>query len=121
MPENYKGPVLAPVAELKKIVLVKRPHRSLTYQLDGTIDVVIQRLIELKESTPEGCSLELNFEKVYGCWGDDDTWEVALYDRRIETDQECRIRIQQERQQQINVRAHKMAQLEQLKKELGEE
>lgn len=121
MPEHYKGPVKAPVAGVKKIVLVKREHKSLTYQLDGTIDAVIQRLMDLKASTPEGSSLELNFEKVYGCWGDDDTWEVALYDRRIETDNECRIRLQQEEQSVQSTLALKRAQLEQLKKELGEE
>lgn len=52
MPEHYKGPVLAPVAGLKKIKLVKRQHCSLSYQLYGTIDDVIQRLMNLKDVTP---------------------------------------------------------------------
>lgn len=121
MPEHYKGPVKAPIAGLKKIILVKRQHKSLTYELDGSIDDVIQRLINLKSSTPEGCSLELQFEKVYGMYGDDDYHEVALYDRRIETDQECRIRLQQEEQRVQSALAQKRAMLEQLRKELGED
>ena len=121
MPEHYKEPVKAPDSKQKKEVIVKRKHAGLSYQLDGKIDAVIQRLIDLKDSTPEGSSLELNFEKVYDSWGDDYTYEVALYDRRIETDEECRIRLQQEKHRVQSSLAHKRAQLEQLKKELGVE
>lgn len=119
MPEHYNKPVKAPDAELKKEVLIKREYAVLTWQLDGKIDEVIQRLVDLKESTAEGCSLELSFEKVYGMW-DEDTWNLALYDRRMETDQECRIRLQKEDERVESELARKRAQLEQLKKELGE-
>lgn len=121
MSEHYKGPVKAPDSKQKKEVLVKRKHAGLSYQLDGKIADVIQRLIDLKDSTPEGSELELNFEKVYGRWGDDDTYEVALYDRRIETDEECRIRLQKEKHRVQSDLARKRAQLEHLKKELGED
>lgn len=121
MYDNYTGPPKAPDASLKKVIRVKRDYQSFTYSLDGTVDEVIQRLQELKSEVEEGSNLHLSFEKVYGQWGDDDSYEVALYDERIETDQECRIRLQNAEQAVKDKRATQMAQLAHLKKELGED
>lgn len=120
MHDNYTGPPKAPALESKIKLRLERKYEGLTYQLDGTVDEVIHRLQELKDNTEEGSTLHLNFEKVYGEYGDDDTWEVKLYDERIETDQECRIRMNKEEQAVRTTRALKLAQLAQLKKELGE-
>lgn len=122
MPEHYKGPVKAPAPELKKVVMVQRKHQSLTCALSGTVDEVIARLEKLRDTTPEGCVLKLNWENVYAQYpGDEDSQEVMLYDERLETDEECRIRLQQEEHHVQSVLAQKRAQLEQLKKDLGED
>ena len=99
----------------------ERKFKGLTYQLDGTVDEVILRLQDLKDKTEEGTTLHLSFEKVFGQWGDDDTWEVKLYDERLETEKERLSRLQREEQSIVVARANKMVQLAQLKKELGED
>lgn len=121
MYDNYTGPPKAPDQKDKIKLRIERMYAGLTYQLDGTVDEVIQHLQNEKDCTEEGSTLHLSFEKVYGQWGDDDTWEVKLYDERLETDQECRIRMQNEKLSLVQARATKMAQLAQLKKELGED
>lgn len=121
MPEHYKGPPKAPAENLKKMVLIERRHQGLTCQLNGTVDEVVARLIKLRDGTPKGSILILSWETVFAQYpGDEDSQELKLYDERLETDDECRIRLQKEEQRVQSNLAHKRAQLEQLKKELGE-
>lgn len=106
----------------KKIVDVKREHAKLTYELCGTIDEVIERLIQLKSTQKEGEVLVLEYETEYAGYGygDSDRQQVNLYDRRLETDEEYQIRLDKEAAAKEQSIARKRAQLEALKKELGE-
>lgn len=104
----------------KKIIAVERKYESLTYELCGTIDEVIERLVQLKATQKEGETLVLEYETEYGSYGDSDRQVVSLYDHRLETDEEYQVRLQKEEEiKQQNI-SRKRAQLEQLKKELGE-
>lgn len=104
----------------KKIVDVKRKYAELTYELCGTIDEVIERLVQLKSTQKEGETLVLEYETEYGSYGDSDRQQVNLYDRRLETDEEYQIRLDKEAVAKEQSIARKRAQLEALKKELGE-
>lgn len=104
----------------KQMVKIKRKYEELTYELCGTIDQVIERLVKLKDTQKEGETLYLEYETMYGTYGDSDYQVVNLYDSRLETDEEYQLRLQREdeiKQQDIS---RKRAQLEKLKKELGE-
>jgi len=105
----------------KKVIDVLRKHQEWTSEIDGTIDEVIARLQKLKESTPVGSILILQYETEYGQWGDDDRQVIRLYDRRLETDQEYDERMTKEALAEIQRLDQKRAQLAALKKELGEE
>lgn len=104
----------------KKIVDVKRKYMELTYELSGTIDKVIERLIQLKSTQKADEVLILEYETEYGCYGDSDRQVVNLYDRRVETDVEYEARLQKEEELERQTLSRKRTQLEQLKKELGE-
>lgn len=106
---------------MKEIIDVKRKFLELTYELSGTVDDVIAMLQRLKEQTPEGSTLILKYETDYGSYGDRDRDVVYLFDRRIETDQEYRNRLDTERLNAERTRQQKLDQLAKLKKELGEE
>jgi len=104
----------------KKIVDVRRQYQYLTSELSGTIDEVIAYLQKLKvECQTEGSTLVLEWETEYD-YGCDDRQQVNLYDRRLETDEEYQTRIDREAVEKERVIARKRAQLEALKKELGE-
>jgi len=106
----------------KRMVMVLREHQHLTGDdLSGTIDDVIERLQELKRSynVPDS-TLVLEWETEYGSYGDSDREQVNLYDRRLETDEEYAARTRLEKEQVHAMLQHKRAQLEALKKELGE-
>ena len=104
----------------KKTVDIKRKCMELTYELSGTIDEVVERLIELKATQKADEVLILEYETEYGCYGDSDRQVVNLYDRRAETDIEYETRLQKEEElDRLNL-LRKRTQLEQLKKELGE-
>lgn len=106
----------------KKIVLVPYKHESLTYELSGTVDEVIARLKEAKERLQtEDSVLVLEYEVEHGYYEESDRNVVNLYARRLETDEEYQTRLEQEKVADENRLASKRAQLEQLKKELGEE
>lgn len=105
----------------KKVLDVLRKYESLTYNLSGTVDEVIERLQELKkECYVEGATLVLEYETEYGSYGDPDRQVVNLYDRRLETDEEYAARLETERLLKERTLESKRAQLEALKKELGE-
>lgn len=104
-----------------KIVDVQRKYEYLTSELSGPIDEVIKMLQELKERTQkEGSILVLEYETEYGSYGDSDRQQVNLYDRRLETDEEYQARLEKEASDKQRSLAYKRAQLESLKKELGE-
>ena len=104
----------------KKTVNVLRKYEALTYQLCGTIESVIKYLVELKATQKEGETLVLEYETEYGSYGDSDRDVVNLYDRRLETDEEYEQRLQKAEEIKQQNLSRKRAQLEQLKKELGE-
>ena len=105
----------------KKTILV-RTDKYLTYEFDDTIDGVIQRLKQLKEAyQTEDNILMLEYETGYGSYGDSDRQQVNLYIKRLETDEEYEARKKEEQSQEEKRLTYKRAQLEQLKKELGEE
>jgi hypothetical protein len=104
----------------KKVIDVLRKYSALTYQLNGTVDEVIQHLQELKESVVEGSELILEYELEYGSYGDADRHVINLYDRRLETDEEYADRTKKEAVASERALNNKRRQLEQLKKELGE-
>lgn len=105
----------------KKVIDVLRKHQELTSDLSGTIDEVIERLTRLKEGNPYNSVIVLEYETEHGCWGDSDRQVVNIYDRRIETEDEYTIRLLKEKDERDRSMAFKRAQLEALKKELGEE
>lgn len=106
----------------KKTVLVPYKYESLTYELCGTVDEVITRLKEAKERLQtEDSVLVLEYETKYGSYEDSDRQVVNLYARRLETDEEYRTRLEQEKAAEEKCLASRRAQLEQLKKELGED
>lgn len=105
----------------KKMVKIKRKYEGLTYELCGTIDQVIELLIKLKDTQKEGETLYLEYETVYGSYGDSDSQVVNLYDSRLETDEEYQLRLQREEEIKQQDISRKRAQLEKLKKELGED
>ena len=86
----------------KKIIDVEREYSTLTYEFDGTVDHVISMLKELNDATPEGNTLILNYETEYGYYGDSDRQVVKLYDRRLETDDEYKMRLAQEAEEKEN-------------------
>lgn len=104
----------------KKIIDVKRKHQELSYDLSGTVDEVIAVLQRLKDKAPEGAEVILNYDTDYGSYGDRDRDVVFVYDRRLETDIEYGERLAQESLRADQQLAQKRAQLEALKKELGE-
>lgn len=104
----------------KKTVDIKRKCMELTYELSGTVDKVIERLIQLKSTQKADEVLILEYETEYGCYGDSDRQVVNLYDRRVETDEEYEARLQKEEELERQNLSRKRIQLEQLKKELGE-
>lgn len=103
----------------KKFVDIQREWDRLRYELDGTVDDVIEMLQQRKDQTPEGCTLILSYEKVYDY--DNEYNAVILYHRRLETDEEYKMRLAQEAEEKENRMRVKRAQLEALKKELGED
>lgn len=105
----------------KKIIDVQRKYEYLTSELSGTIDDVIQRLQKLKAAQKEGSVLVLEYETEYGSYGDSDRQQVNLYDRRLETDEEYQERLNKEAGEKRRQLKFKRAQLEALKKELGED
>jgi hypothetical protein len=105
----------------KKVIDVLRKYQDLTYDLSGPIDEVIERLTRLKEENTIDSVIILEYETQYGSWGDSDRQVVNVYDRRIETDEEYAERLTKEKDERDRVLAFKRAQLETLKKELGEE
>jgi hypothetical protein len=105
----------------KKMVKIKRKYEQLTYELCGTVDQVIERLVKLKDTQKEGETLYLEYETVYGTYGDADCQVVNLYDNRLETDEEYQLRLQREEEIKQQDISRKRAQLEKLKKELGED
>lgn len=105
----------------KRIVRVQRKHEELSYEFDGTVDAAILMLRRLKAETPEGATLYLSYETEYGTYGDPDRQKIFLYDQRMETDEEYDIRLAEEHLAREGKIAQKRAQLERLKKELGEE
>lgn len=103
----------------KKIVDVRRQYQYLTSELSGTIDEVITYLQKLKaDCQTEGSTLVLEWETEYDY--ERDRQQVNLYDRRLETDEEYQTRIELEAAQKERDLSRKRAQLEALKKELGE-
>lgn len=105
----------------KKVLDVKRKHHELSYQLSGPIGDVIAMLQRLKDETPEGSELILNYDTDYGYYGDGDRQVVFLYDRRLETDDEYEARLTKENDDKEKRLKEKRDQLARLKKELGEE
>lgn len=103
----------------KKIVEIERKYEELRSELSGTVDQVIELLQQHKLNTPEGSTLILSFEEVYD-YGDS-YHAVKLYDRRLETDEEYKMRLAQEAEEKENRMIAKRAQLLALKKELGED
>lgn len=103
----------------KKTIDVERVYQGLRSELSGTVDEIIEMLNKRKLETPDGATLILSFETVYSY--NEPYEEVKLYDRRLETDEEYNTRIAQEAEEKENRMRVKRAQLEALKKELGEE
>lgn len=106
----------------KKVIDVKREHQELSYELSGSIGDVIAMMQRLKDETPEGSELILNYDTDYGQWpGDSDRNVVFMYDRRLETDEEYEARLTKENDDKEKRLKEKRDQLARLKKELGEE
>lgn len=106
----------------KKTLMVPYKYESLSYQLCGTVDEVINVLKGVKERyQTEDSTLYLEYETEYGSYGDSDRNVVNLYAQRLETDEEYQTRLEQEKVAEESRLAYKRAQLEQLKKELGED
>jgi hypothetical protein len=103
----------------KEFVDIERTWDHLRFEFDGTVDDVIEMLNQRKLETPEGSTLILSYETVYD-YGDSYN-VVKMYDRRLETDEEYKMRLAQEAEEKENRMRAKRAQLEALKKELGEE
>lgn len=103
----------------KKIVEIERKYEELRSELSGTVDQVIELLQQHKLNTPEGSTLILSFEEVYDY--NYSYYAVKLYDRRLETDEEYKMRLAQEAEEKENRIIAKRAQLLALKKELGED
>lgn len=103
----------------KKIIDVERKYEALRSELSGSVDEIIEMLQRRKLETPVGSTLILSYETVYD-YGDEYS-VVKLYDRRLETDEEYKIRLAQEAEAHENRMISKRAQFLALKKELGEE
>lgn len=98
-----------------------RKYDTLSHELSGTIDEVIERLQALKSTHQNpGSILVLEWETEYGSYGDSDRQHVQMYDRRQETDEEYESRLLEEQKIKAEVLQHKRKQFEALKKELGE-
>lgn len=106
----------------KKTIDVLCEYEKLSYELSGPIDEVIKMLQDIRDRKQvKGSILILEYETEYGNYGDSDRQVVNLYERRLETDEEYAKRLFSEGAEKENQLAQKRKQLEQLKKELGEE
>ena len=118
MPEHYTSPVKAPENTLKKKVVPVYKYLDMS-DLCGDLGDVIKKLTSINESAPDGSTFDIYVSLVDDY--DGQSVEVVIKENRLETDQECRIRLQKENDRVQLVLAQKRAQLEQLKKELGED
>lgn len=92
---------------------IKKEVTDLTYDLEGPLEVVISRLQELADQYPVA---EISREDR----GYDDEYRYYLDEIRLETDLEFTRRLAREKEFAARQVAYKKAQLERLKKELGE-
>lgn len=106
----------------KKLISIPHMYQgfSLTHELSGKIEDVIERLNVIKNSVPDGIQIRLDYTTDYGYYNDDHD-VVFVYEERLETDEECLAREKKESDEQQERTAQKRKQLEKLKKELGEE
>lgn len=102
---------------MKKKVL-KPLYNTIHHDLDGlTIDQAIERLQQYKTDSYQGKEVVISWENAdYS-----DNYELALYERRDETDEEEAERLVKEEQQRQQQLERKKLQLAALKKELGED
>lgn len=97
--------------------VLKTLHSTIENYLDGkTLQESIDFLKSLQERY-QGKEIVVRWEQER--WSED--YELVLYERRDETDEEEKIRIKKEKRQQEIQLEYKRLQLEKLKKELGEQ
>lgn len=98
--------------------VLKPLYNTIHHDLDGlTIDQAITKLQEYKTNYYQG-------KEVVICWEQadySDDYELALYERRDETDEEEAVRLAKDEQQRQQQLEYKKRQLAALKKELGDE
>jgi hypothetical protein len=98
--------------------VLKPLNNTIQHDLDGlTIDQAIARLMSYKTDYYSGKEVVISWEQAQ--WSDD--YELALYERRDETDVEEAERLVKEEQRRLQQLEHKKRQLAALKKELGDE
>lgn len=104
---------------MKKIV--ETQIGRIRYDLDGPIEKAIEYLQELKAEADEaGVTYHLNYETEHD-YGDSEFQVIAVIEKREETDKEYQARLDKEATDAKARLDAKRQQLEQLKKELGEE
>jgi hypothetical protein len=101
---------------------VEKVIDDIHYRLEGSIEAAILYLQEMKaEADEKGVTYHLDYTKDYGSWGDPDRDIINLIEKREETDEEYQARLEKEQADKAASLDSKRKQLEQLKKELGEE
>jgi len=98
--------------------VLKTLHNTIQHDLDGkTIDQAIAMLQNYKTDYYAGKEVVISWEQAQ--WSDD--YELALYERRDETDEEQAERLVKEEQYRQQQLEYKKKQLAALKKELGDD
>ena len=101
---------------------IEKTIKEIHYDLDGSIENAIKYLQGLKaEADEKGVEYRLDYTHESGTWGDSDRDIINLIEKREETDEEYQERLKKEEIRKQEDIAQKRLQLEQLKKELGEE